>query len=123
MRLETTTTRTSRFGLVAIAALAFSVGLALGNKSPAWAQNDDAAQNGASDSDQDAQAAAEAVQQAHDAADAAEEAVQSAIETRNGLESEGAPQDQIDEANEAISQARAAKEAADEAAQRTDEGQ
>ena len=86
MRLETTTTRTLRFGLVAIAALAFSVGLALGNKSPAWAQNDDAAQNGASDSDENARdAAADAAQNAHDAADEAQEALDSATNARGSV--------------------------------------
>ena len=56
MRLETSTTRSLRFGRVTIAALAFSIGLALGNISPARADGDEAAQNGAIDSDQDAQA-------------------------------------------------------------------
>ncbi len=112
MRLETSTKRRLRFGLLAIAALAFSIGLALGNISRARADGDDAAQNGTID----------AAQNAHDAADAAQEALDSATQQRDQLESDGAPQDQIDEANQAVAQARAAKDAADEAAQSADEG-
>lgn len=120
MRLETSTTRTLRFGLAAIAALAFSVGLALGNLAPARAQTDDAAQNAPSDPGHDAQSA-DPDQQAHDAADAAQEALDSATDARNQLEADGATQDQIDAANQAVAQARANKDAADQAAQSADE--
>ncbi len=120
MRLETSKTGSLRLGLAALAALAFSIGLASGNLSPARAQipgvysvgpDQPLNQNGATDPDQ----------QAHDAADAAQEALDSAIDARNQLESDGAPQDQIDAANQAVAQARADKEAADEAAQNADE--
>ncbi|MGD1027186.1 hypothetical protein [Candidatus Binatus soli] len=113
MRLETGATRTLRFGLVAIAALAFSIGLALGHISPARAQDDDAAAQ--------SQEAADAAQQAHDAADAAQQALDAATEQRDQLEGAGASQDDIDAANQAIAQDRAGKDAADEAAQRADE--
>ena len=122
MRSETTTAQTSRLGWVAIAAIVFAVGLALGNLAPARAQTDDAAQNAASDPGQDAQSA-QPDQQAHDAADAAEEALDTATDARNQLESDGAPQDQIDAANQAVTEARAAKDAADQAAQRADDAQ
>ena len=94
MRLETGATRTLRFGLVAIAALAFSIGLALGHISPARAQDDDAAAQ--------SQEAADAAQQAHDAADAAQQALDAATEQRDQLEGAGASQDDIDAANQAI---------------------
>ena len=95
MRLETSITRTIRFELVAIAALAFAIGLALGNMSPARAQSDNAAQNGASDSDQNAQdAAADAAQSAHDAADEQQEVLDSATAERDQLETGGASQEQ-----------------------------
>ena len=42
------TTRTFRFGLVPFAALAFSIGLVLGNISLAWAQSDDVSGDAAS---------------------------------------------------------------------------
>ncbi len=58
---------------------------------------------------------------AHDAANAAQEALDSATQQRDQLESDGAPQDQIDDAYQAVAQARAAKEAADEAAQTADD--
>lgn len=97
MRLETSTTRTLRFELVAIATLAFSIGLAVGNKSPALAQTDDAAQNGASDADESAQdAAADAAQNARDVADEEQEALDSATAARDQLETEGASQEQLE---------------------------
>jgi hypothetical protein len=120
MRLETSTTPTLRFGLMAIAALAFSIVLAAGNISPARTQDDDAAQSGASDSDQDTQQP-DAAQNAQDAADAAQASLDSAIEARNQLESDDAPQDQIDTANQAVAQARVNKDAAEQAVQRADE--
>jgi hypothetical protein len=131
MKLQTTTTRTFHFGLAAIATLAFSVALAVGNMSPARAQSDGVAGDAAIapsavQSDQNANDSAQkaqqdAAEQAHDAADAAQNALDSAIESRDQLESNGAPQDQIDAANQAIAQARADKEAADQAAQQADE--
>jgi hypothetical protein len=119
-----------RFGLAAIAALAFSIAPALGDISSARAQ--DAASVGAASApadqpDQSAainpeeKAKADAAQQAHDAADAAQEELESATETRDQLESDGASQDQIDAANAAIAQARANKDAADASAQSADE--
>ena len=109
MRLETSTTRSFRFGLAAIAALTFSIVLAVGNTSRARAQDDASGdgnapsaadqsdQNGADDPDQKAQP--DAAQQAHDAADAAQDALDSATQARDQLESDGASQDQIDAAN------------------------
>jgi len=122
-----------RLGLVEIAALAFCVGLALGNASLACAQSDDAAadaanapavagqpdQNGATTAGENTQSDAD--QQAQDAADAAQEVLDSATEARDQLESDGAPQEQIDAANQAIAQARADKDAADQAAQKADD--
>jgi hypothetical protein len=124
MRLEATTTRTFRYGLIAIVAAAFSIAFAIGNMPSASAQSDDASQdaatsapapNVADDADQNAQA--DGGKQAHDAADAAQETLESATEARDQLESDGASQDQIDAANQAIAQARANKEAADAAAE------
>jgi hypothetical protein len=86
--------------LIAIAALAAFVGLAPIAVSRALAQNGEAP---------------EAVQSAQDADDAAQAAIDDATEKRDELESDGAPQDQIDAANAAIAQARADKAAADEA--------
>jgi hypothetical protein len=123
MRLETTTTRTFRYGLIAIVA-AVSIAFAIGNMPLASAQSDDAATsapapNGADDADQNAQT--DGNKQAQDAADAAQEALDSATEARDQLESDGASQDQIDAANQAIAQARANKDAADAAAQSADD--
>ncbi len=119
MGLATSMTRTFFLGLVATAALVFSIVLASRNSSPAWAQSDDTAQIGASDSGEDDLNTAD--QQAHDAADAAEAALDQATQQRDQLESDGAPQDQIDEANDAVAQARAAKDAANEAAQQAND--
>jgi hypothetical protein len=127
MKLENRTTRTLRFGL---AAIAVATALALGNTSPARAQDTtqaDTASAPANQPDQNAaidpeqKAKADAAQQAHDAADAAQEELESATETRDQLESDGASQDQIDAANAAIAQARANKDAADTTAQSADE--
>ena len=131
MRLETGTMRTFRFGLLAIAALAFSTAFAFANLSQARAQDDASAdtasapaaggQSDQSAMDPEQKAKADAAQQAHDAADAAEETLDSATEARDQLESDGAEQDQIDAANQAIAQARANKNAADAAAQQADD--
>ena len=121
MRLETSTTRRLRFGLVAIAALAFSIGLASVKMSAARAQSDDEAGDAASAPSATDQQNGGADQRAHDAVEAAEQALDTATDERNQLESDGAPQEQIDAANQAVSQARADKEAADEAAERADE--
>jgi hypothetical protein len=132
MRLETGTMRTFRFGLLAIAALAFSTAFAFANLSQARAQDDASADTasppaagGQSDQsaamDPEQKAKADAAQQAHDAADAAEETLDSATEARDQLESDGAEQEQIDAANQAIAQARANKNAADAAAQQADD--
>ena len=123
MRLESTTTQTFRYGLIAIVA-AVSIAFSFGNMPLASAQSDDASQgaatsapapNGADDADQNAQT--DGNKQAQDAADGAQEALDSATEARDQLESDGASQDQIDAANQAIAQARANKDAADAAAQ------
>ena len=132
MRLERSTTRTFRFGLAAVAALTFSIALAIGSTFTARAQDDapanavdaqsDAdqpAQSGTDDSEQKAQP--DAAQQAHDAADAAQEVLDNATQARDQLESDGASQDQIDAANAAIAQARADKDSADAAAVAADE--
>jgi hypothetical protein len=126
MRVKTSGTRTFRIGSVAIAAVAFSLWLALGTISQASAQSDGAAGDAqSSEPDQTAaspeDAATNAAQQAHDAADAAQQELESATESRDQLESDGAAQDQIDAANAAIAQARANKDAADSAAQTADE--
>jgi hypothetical protein len=125
MRSEAGTTRTFIFGMLAVAALAFSITLTSGNLSQAMAQSDDAAGDVATAppaADQtDQNAASDAAAQAHDAADQAAAALDTATDERNQLESDGASQDQIDAANAAIAQARANKEAADEAAQSADE--
>jgi cell division septation protein DedD len=128
MRLGTSTTRTFRYGLIAIVVAAFTVAFGVGNMPSASAQSDDAskdaatssaAPNGADDADQKAQTYGD--QQAHDAADAAQQVLESATEARDQLESDGASQDQIDAANQAIAQARANKDAADAAAQSSDD--
>ncbi len=106
MRSEKSIRRSWRLGLMAIAALAFSVGLALGKISPARADNDDPAAD---------------AQRADGAAEQASAALDSATDARNQLESDGAPQDQIDAANAAVAQARAEKDAADEAARQADQ--
>jgi len=128
IRVETGTTRSFRFGLMA---LTFSIALGFGDISLARAQYDnpqaETATAPATDQpDQNAvlspeeQEKADAAQQAHDAADAAQDALDSATEARDQLESDGAAQDQIDAANAAIAQARAAKDAADAAVQGAD---
>ena len=123
MKSETSITRSLNFGLVAIAALVLSIGLASGNLSDARAQSDDAAADAATNQpDQNADPNEAADQQMQDAVDSAQEALDSATEARDRLESEGASQDQIDAANAAIAQARAEKQATDAAAaQRADE--
>jgi len=131
MQLKTRAIRMVRFGLAALAALAFSIAPALGNVGFARAQDAVSADTGtAPDTNQSDQNAAlnpeqkaktDAAQQAHDAADAAQEELDSATEARDQLESDGAAQDQIDAANAAIAQARANKDAAEAAAQSADE--
>ncbi len=132
MSLLTSTTRTFRPFLLAIAALAFSIMLTLTNRSVARAQSDDnggdvasapsaADQPAANADDSEQTAKADADQKAHAAADEAEAALETATEQRNALESSNAPQDQIDAANDAVTQARADKDAADAAAQKADE--
>ena len=130
MSLENCTKRNFRFGLAALAALAFFA-LVLGYPSPVRAQANDGSADSASAPDQtdqsggaqsaEAKAQADADQQAHDAADAAQEVLDNATQARDQLESDGASQDQIDAANQAIAQARANKDAADAAAQSADD--
>jgi hypothetical protein len=131
MNLQKVTSRSFRFGLAALAALAFSVALASGDISTARAQySDGSADTASAPPDQTNQNAApaaeqspqnEADQQAHEAADTAQEALDNATQARDQLESDGASQDQIDAANQAIAQARASKDAADAAAQSADD--
>ena len=105
MRSETSIRRSWRLGMAALA-LGLCAGLALGNVAVARAQSDQAS---------------EAAQSAHDEADAASEALDAATDARNQLESDGAPQEQIDAANAAVAQARANKDAADQAAEQADQ--
>jgi len=106
MKSPTSTARAWRLGLIAIAALAFSVCRSYLDVSPARAQTGEAPED---------------VQSKSDAVDAAQEALDAATQQRDELESEGAPQDQIDAANQAIAQARAEKDAAEQAAQAPDD--
>jgi hypothetical protein len=134
MSFATGTRRIFRFGLLAIAILGFWIVLALGNRSLARAQSDDAAgdasaatpevaqpdQNAPSDAGSDDPDAA-AAEQAQAADDAAAEALDSATEARDQLESDGASQDQIDAANRAVAKARFEKDNADAAVKAADD--
>ena len=134
MSIATGTKTTFRFGLLAIAMLGLGIVLASGNDSTAQAQSDDASGDQAAISAQDTQtdqnAATDAgstdpqdaaAEQAQNAADAAAEALDAATEARDQLESDGAPQDQIDAANQAVAKARFDKDNADAAVKSADD--